>query len=244
MTNIATFNSNQQAIAVSQQITEDHTVIENTIVLKYTFDRAAFRLASELANVGYYFDVNYCNLNCKDNLEWKARECFDNDTKSIYVVCLAAYNNGHLHGMWIDCEQEEDEILEDIEFMLSWSPVRHLEACEDWAIHDTNNWGNISISEYHDLGELSEFANAIAEHGKAYEVYLTEFDGNVDDFQDRYCGEYKSLEDYAYEYCEDTGMLDDVPDNIKMYFDYAAFGRDMDLGGDITFIDGHVFYCH
>ena len=24
----------------------------------------------------------------------------------IYVACLAAYNNGHLHGAWIDAAQE------------------------------------------------------------------------------------------------------------------------------------------
>ena len=245
MENIATFNSNKDAIAVSQQLTEDHQVIENTIVLSSTFDRAVFRLACDLVNVGYYFDVNYCDLNCKDSQEWQERECNANNTLSIYVACLAAYNHGYLHGMWISCEQSEDDIRDDIEFMLSWSPVRHLEECEEWAIHDYN-FGKISLSETEDLGELSEMAIAIVEHGEAYEAYLSEFDyePSIDDFQDRYCGEYSSLEDYAYQYIEDTGMLDNVPDSIKRYFNYQAFGRDMDLSGDITFIDGHIFYCH
>ena len=28
----------------------------------------------------------------------------------IYVACLAAYNNGYLHGAWIDADQGADEI--------------------------------------------------------------------------------------------------------------------------------------
>ena len=31
-------------------------------------------------------------------------------TPSIYVACLAAYNNGHLHGKWIDVDGDADEI--------------------------------------------------------------------------------------------------------------------------------------
>ena len=32
---------------------------------------------------------------------------------SIYVACLAAYNNGCLHGAWIDAAQEPEEIEEE-----------------------------------------------------------------------------------------------------------------------------------
>ncbi len=32
----------------------------------------------------------------------------------IYVACLAAYNNGILHGAWIDATQGEDGILRNV----------------------------------------------------------------------------------------------------------------------------------
>ncbi len=32
----------------------------------------------------------------------------------IYVACLAAYNNGYLHGAWIDADQDADEIRDEI----------------------------------------------------------------------------------------------------------------------------------
>ena len=31
-------------------------------------------------------------------------------TPKIYVACLAAYNNGFLHGQWIDANQETEAI--------------------------------------------------------------------------------------------------------------------------------------
>lgn len=40
----------------------------------------------------------------------------------IYVACLAAYNNGHLHGCWIDACQDKDAVWNDIKSMLKDSP--------------------------------------------------------------------------------------------------------------------------
>ena len=41
-------------------------------------------------------------------------------------------------------------------------------------------------------------------------------------------------ESYAYEYMDDSGMLDALPEQLKYYFDYKAFTRDMVLNGDVT----------
>lgn len=40
------------------------------------------------------------------------------DVPRIYVACLASYNNGTLHGAWIDCDQDADDIREEIADML------------------------------------------------------------------------------------------------------------------------------
>ena len=39
---------------------------------------------------------------------------------------------------------------------------------------------------------------------------------------------------YAENYMEETGMLSQIPENLRYYFDYDAFARDMLLGGDIS----------
>lgn len=53
----------------------------------------------------------------------------------------------------------------------------------------------------------------------------------------RYMNEEQAIEDYAHGYVEDTGMLSEVPENVRMYFDYSAFARDMRLSGDIVAYD-------
>ena len=39
---------------------------------------------------------------------------------------------------------------------------------------------------------------------------------------------------YAYEYIEDCGILESIPENIQRYFDYEAFARDLELNGEVT----------
>ena len=51
----------------------------------------------------------------------------------IYVAGLAAYNAGHLHGVWIDATLELDDIQGQVDAMLAASPV---EDAEEYAIHD------------------------------------------------------------------------------------------------------------
>ncbi|VAX08024.1 hypothetical protein MNBD_ALPHA03-2006 [hydrothermal vent metagenome] len=39
--------------------------------------------------------------------------------------------------------------------------------------------------------------------------------------------------EYAESYLEDTGLLDQIPENLRFYFDIESFARDMILNGDI-----------
>ncbi|NJO62413.1 MAG: antirestriction protein ArdA, partial [Richelia sp. RM2_1_2] len=90
------------------------------------------------------------------------------NTPRIYVACLAAYNNGKLHGEWIDCDQDADDIWEKIEKMLEASPEPD---AEEWAIHAFENWHGIEISENADIERIAELAELIEEHGKAFALY-------------------------------------------------------------------------
>ena len=59
----------------------------------------------------------------------------------IYVACLAAYNNGVLHGRWIDAARGEDHIWEETRAMLAASPIPD---AEEWAIHDYEGFESAS----------------------------------------------------------------------------------------------------
>ncbi len=60
----------------------------------------------------------------------------------IYVACLAAYNNGILHGRWIDATLGEDHIWEGIKAMLAASPTP---GAEEHAIHDYEGFEGASL---------------------------------------------------------------------------------------------------
>ncbi len=63
-------------------------------------------------------------------------------TPRIYIACLAAYNNGHLHGAWIDADQDADQIRDAIAAMLARSPV---EDAEEYAIHDYEGFEGVLL---------------------------------------------------------------------------------------------------
>ncbi len=43
-----------------------------------------------------------------------------------------------------------------------------------------------------------------------------------------------TAEQYTDSYIEDTGLLDQIPENLQYYFDSKAYARDMLINGDIT----------
>lgn len=85
------------------------------------------------------------------------------DTPQIYVACLAAYNNGILHGEWIDATQDANTIYDEIHEMLAKSPI---EDAEEFAIHDFEGFGGAQISEYDSINDVAELASFIMKHGE------------------------------------------------------------------------------
>ncbi|HAT8649762.1 TPA: antirestriction protein ArdA, partial [Legionella pneumophila] len=84
------------------------------------------------------------------------------DTPQIYIACLAAYNNGILHGEWIDATQDVSTIYNEIHEMLANSPI---EDAEEFAIHDFEGFGGTQIGEYDSINDVAELAFFIMKHG-------------------------------------------------------------------------------
>ncbi|WP_421950820.1 antirestriction protein ArdA [Pelagibacterium sp.] len=162
----------------------------------------------------------------------------------IYVACLAAYNNGYLHGRWIDADQEPEAIQAEISAMLNASPIP---GAEEWAIHDHEGFEGVELHEYSGIDRVVTLAAFIAERGELGAKVLEHFGGDIDQAEtafDEYAGCYRSLADFAQEITEETT---DIPPTLIHYIDYAAMVRDMELNGDVFtvelgFEDVHVFW--
>lgn len=119
--------------------------------------------------------------------------------------------------------------------------IKHVNTAEEWAFHDWENIPDRYISEYGldpEFWDYLELINSTHLDQEVIEagIYL---DLPLDEIEESYQGEFNNSTDLAYEYIESTGMLNDVPNSISMYFDYESFGRD--LATDYSEYNGHYF---
>ena len=163
----------------------------------------------------------------------------------IYVADLAAYDNGILHGVWIDATEDLEVIKKQINSMLASSPV---EDGEEYAIHDYEGFGGYPVSEYEGIQRVHDIACFIEEHGELGGELLSYYGGDISDAQnameEQYNGCYSSLADFAGELTEQTS---EIPENLAFYIDYEKMGWDFEYSGDIFTIETahdevHVFW--
>ncbi len=152
-------------------------------------------------------------------------------TPKIYVACLAAYNNGYLHGAWIDAAREAWALYADVKDMLAVSPVA---GSEEWAIHDYEGFGGVRIEEYTGFDRVAVLATFIAENGALGAALLDYYSGDLAEAQeaiaDRYHGAHASLADYVQELTEETTT---IPQPLRYYIDWQAMARDAEMSGDL-----------
>lgn len=144
----------------------------------------------------------------------------------IYVACLAAYNDGYLHGEWINANQDVDALYKETKQMLAKSPIPH---AEEFAIHDYEGFDDLRIEEYTGLETISELAGFIAEHDELGAAVLSYANCNIDEasrlLDERYHGEHDSEEDFAYYWTHEVDGRK-IPEHLQYYIDYKAMARD------------------
>lgn len=153
----------------------------------------------------------------------------------IYVASLSDYNAGILHGAWVDVT-DADTMREQIAAMLKESPSASEECpAEEWAIHDFDGFGSLRLDESEDLDKLCEIAKAYEEHGEPLLAWLGYCRSNeVEDFAEKYQGEWASLAEYVEEYHDDCGATKEIPEAFKNYIDWESMAHDWDLNDVLT----------
>lgn len=149
----------------------------------------------------------------------------------IYVANLEEYNNGNLVGDWFTLPCDTQEIMEKI-----GSP-------EEYAIHDYE--APFEISEYDSIDKLNEIAeklNSINETNEVIEAIVDHY-GLEEALEILEGSEYimyhncKDMTDVAHEIIEMHCYLDNENEFVKRYFDYEAFGRDLEFEGNFLQVD-------
>jgi antirestriction protein len=179
------------------------------------------------------------------------------DNPRIWVGSWADYNNGTLHGVWLNAAQDEAELQAGIDAMLAASPLTAAtgEPAEEWAIFDYDGFAPLRIDEHENLSWISRVAKGITEHGPAFAAYadVMEDEELLTGFDVDYIGHYDSLHAYVEQLINDLGydrILDEqLPASIRPYvkIDITATARDLELGGDLHTVpasDGGVWIFH
>jgi antirestriction protein len=153
----------------------------------------------------------------------------------IYVGTYRKYNEGSLKGDWLDLADyaDKDAFLEACSELHSDESDPEL-MFQDWEDIPTRFIGESHIDEKTwDWLELSEDEREIVA------IYMDEVDQHapIETALECYEGEHDSEEDWARDFWDHTGMVNQLPEFAQNYIDYEQFARDCRLGGDITFVE-------
>lgn len=106
---------------------------------------------------------------------------------------------------------------------------------------------NLKISEYDDILQLNEIAEEIDNLSDdeviALQAYLEQYNDIEQALEEVRQGNYTiyydcdDMSDVAYQVVNESGLLDGVPEELKVYFDYEAYGRDLSINGTFTQVD-------
>ena len=162
-----------------------------------------------------------------------------------YITNLGLYNEGILCGEWVSfpIDEEEESALKQ--------RIRIDALHEEYFITDYETDVDIRISEYTSISELNTIAEAL-EDLSDYEQEIVSVllgDGySLEDALDKKddCYIYydcSTMEEVAERYAEETCLLDSIPENLRYYFDFEAFGRDLDCEGHYVFTDSGNCVC-
>ena len=161
-------------------------------------------------------------------------------TIRIYVANLAKYNDGTLNGIWINLPMDEDDLMESIQVMLGDD--------EEWAIHDYE--APFAINETDEIERLNEIAQVLEDSSEDKNVIMailgnwTDIEYGIGIIQD---GEYvvytncSDMGDVAQEVLEEQGTLDSMPEELRSYFDYDAYGRDLAINGTFLYAGNQTY---
>ena len=138
---------------------------------------------------------------------------------SVYCGTYGKYNDGSLCGLWIDLSSFDD-YDEFINF------------CK--AIHADEEDPELMFQDFEGFSR-----QWYGESG--FDEDYMEFHDELDSFEEAYCGQWYSEEDFARHIVDECYDLERTMGNLSNYFDYEAFGRDLFMYDYSMGANGNVF---
>jgi antirestriction protein len=157
-----------------------------------------------------------------------------------YISTYGLYNSGYLTGRWFDADeiQDSDEVLSEIQRLAAKDGVDPEFVGDELMVQDTDGF---PIDPGESLARAAEIAEIIGEDEEmhfrvslleeAHGLHGLSIEEIRDTAQEMHWIEGNNREDCAAEFLEEMGELNDIPENLRNYFDFEAYARDMVIEG-------------
>lgn len=165
----------------------------------------------------------------------------------LYVGTYGKYNNGSIAGKWLDLEDYSDAE----EFFKACAEVHKDDPDPEYMFQDFENFPKELYSESmssEDIEKLINFAKLTEEEREVYTAFYDVLGGDygehsIEDIEEALVFTVDTSSPYTTEeqlglYYEESGFID-IPDHIRSYFDFEAYGRD--AMNDLSDSDGYIF---
>ena len=174
----------------------------------------------------------------------------------IYLTNLGKYNEGELLGEWIDLPVSRDELIKVFDrIQICHDGVDYFDEFgnpyEEYFVTDYETDFGYEVGEYESIEKLSELAeqldNMNATEREALEAFIDNGCSLEEALDHVENGDYvvflgcNDMTDVACQVVSTYGYLDNIPDTVARYFDYEAFGRDLDIEGNYIFINNNAY---
>ena len=157
---------------------------------------------------------------------------------SVYVGTYQKYNNGSIGGAWVDLTKFSNEE----EFLDHCKALHKDEEDPELMYQDFEEFPEAFYSESGLDSELWEWLNLDDDDKKMLEAFKECFghsEGSLEDARNAYFGQFENDEAMAWELLEGTGDLNEIPENLRFYFDIEKYARDLMIS---DFSESNGFY--
>lgn len=185
---------------------------------------------------------------------------------NVALTNLGMYNEGVLAFVWLTLPATTEEIAKAFD---------QIKVSHDNVHYYSNGRGEVATNDYigeyeeyfitdyecdfyqvgeyenlDNLNELAEQIDSLEEWEQEIVKALMNEGYSLDDAIEckddcRVWDDCDDMTDVAYRYVEECGLLHDVPDSLKNYFDYEAYGRDLSFDGHWIATDtGYIEVCY
>ena len=159
------------------------------------------------------------------------------ESPEVYVGTYHKYNCGSIKGKWVKLEGHDETTF--------YEEIKALHKDEDDPEFMFQDFQDFPKAFYGESGlddRIWEWLR-LREHDRELWSAALEYDSSVEfkDAQDQFMGSADSIEDWAWEYLEETGQFSVVPEFFKTYFDLDAYVRDLKIEMNIVEHNGKTW---